>query len=609
MAKINLPKFIAEHYRGGVTAKDVVREALTNAIQAGGTEIEVRLNFASKQHSLIEDERNFLHEIEVIDNGEGFTAENLEYFDEICTSHKDSIGGKGVGRLSYLKYGSLVKITSQLPTELVTFPYTAKFSLSDVNRTAKIGPLKTSVSISDPKDQVYTQVTKLINAICDDLRLLLFLKKRSGQHISIKFWHNSTQPHPETYSFDSNDISPEIEGSFDIEGVNFECYLFRDTNRKGISAMLCADEVCVEEIVVSKRFDVCRYVLSVTSPYLDSHSNIERKKIELPSGEDGPDIFSPISRERLVQEIRSQCIKMVNQVGAGEIDSFKEQNIAKLRTYYPFISLDSFGGSAAFLDAEEVVRAYRSQQARREDKIIEDLARGQGVSWDDVSHLASEDLARYIVHRALLIDSLLNLPNEAKEDAVHNAILPKGSDGSDIRTNNVWIVDDKFLSYSSVYSDQTLRRIISNVTDNATSKLGRKPDIAAFFTADSDNNPNKLVIIEFKKPGTDIFQSNTALAQCRTYASDLCESIPTVREIFTFAVVDVDNEFYRDLRQQGFKPVFSLSEKVLYNDYSVGLGNEIPLHLYVTPVSALLKDAKARNRIFEEVLQFNVGGT
>ena len=68
MAKINLPKFISEHYKGGVTARDVVREALTNAIQAGGTEISVALHFAPKQQSLLEEEFNFLQKIEIIDN-------------------------------------------------------------------------------------------------------------------------------------------------------------------------------------------------------------------------------------------------------------------------------------------------------------------------------------------------------------------------------------------------------------------------------------------------------------------------------------------------------------------------------------------------------------
>ena len=209
------------------------------------------------------------------------------------------------------------------------------------------------------------------------------------------------------------------------------------------------------------------------------------------------------------------------------------------------------------------------------------------------------------MHRALLIDSLSKLPPGAAEDAIHDAILPKGSDGSDIRTNNVWIVDDKFLAYSSVHSDKALRAIIEKVDENSKSKLGKKPDVAAFFATDDKSHPNKLVIIEFKKPGTDVFENNKALTQCRLYASDLTEAISSVREVFSFAIVDVDDEFLRDLRQQEFMPVFSLSERVLYKKYSIGNANEVPLHLYVMPASALLKDAKARNSIFEEVLQFD----
>lgn len=605
MARINLPKFISEHYKGGITARDVVREALTNAIQAGGTHISVNLDFSSAQNSLLDDDSNYLDKIEIVDDGEGFTQENLEYFDEVCTGHKDSIGGKGVGRLSFLKYADSIAISSQLSAHRVTFPYTPTFSLSDVNRIEAPGSPETTVSISDPKEKVYTQVRNLINAVCDDLRLLLFLKKKSGENIVIEFSHNSTQPFPKDFTFSGAEIEPLIQRSFQIDGEVFECYLFSEpAPRRGIVAMLCADEICVEEVVISKRFDVCRYVLSVTSPYLDSRSNLERQRIELPKEQDGPDLVSPISREKLLKAVHDHCIALVNEVGAGEIEAFKTTNIAKLNKYYPFIDVTSLKGNAGFLDADEIVRNYRAQQARREDKIVEELERGDNVSWDDVSHLASEDLARYIVHRALVIDSLEKMPAGVAEDAIHDAILPKKSDGEEIRTNNVWIVDDKFLAYSNVFSDETLSHIINRVNEAMEPKLGRKPDVAAFFTSDDQENPNKLVIIEFKKPGADLFANNKALTQCRLYASELAENIPTVREVFSFSVVDIDDEFYRDLKQTGFKDVFSLSDRVVYNDFAIGKENEVPLHLYVMPAAALIKDAKARNRIFEEVLQF-----
>lgn len=611
MARINLRKFIAEHYKGGVSARDVIREALTNSIHAGGKLISIDLHFSEKQTEIgagaAEGERRVLEQITISDDGEGFTAENLNFFDEICTGHKDNIGGKGVGRLAFLKYANKVEIRSQLANELIEFNYTPEFKLEDVKKTAAAGSPSTVITLRDLKEKINTQVTKLVNSICDDLRLLLFLNHQSGHTVKLKFTHNSRQPFDDVFTFSGEDIKSELDREFELEGVKFKCYAFRDeAPRKGIVALLCANEICVEEYVISRRFDVCRHLIFVTSEYFNRNSDIERQSLTFPKTDDKVDMMSPISREKLMPRIHSECLSMIDESAEGDIDQFKNDNIEKLKKYYPFIKVDSLGGNAALLDADEVVKTYRAQQARREDQVVEALEAGKTVSWDDMSHLASEDLARFIVHRALVVDSLANMPPTSAEDAIHNAILPKKSNGTEIRENNVWLVDDKFLSYSSIYSDEALSKIVQEVGQSVESKQQRKPDVAAFFSKDSEDHPNKLVIIEFKKPGADIFANNKALMQCRLYASELADRIPTVREVFAFSIVEIDDEFYRDMKQTGFKDVFSLNDRVVYNDFLIGSKSEIPLHLYVMPASALIKDAKARNRVFEEVLQFDV---
>lgn len=608
MAKINLRKFIAEHYKGGVTARDVIREALTNSIHAGGKSISVDLRFSDRQMELYPtEERRVLEQITISDDGEGFTSENLSFFDEICTNHKDNIGGKGVGRLAFLKYANKVDIRSQLDNELVEFTYTPDFRLEDVTKTAGSGAPCTTITLRDLKDKINTQVAKLVNAICDDLRLLLFLKHQTGQTIKLTFTHNSKQPFDDWFSFSGDNIKSELHREFEFHEVIFKCYGFRDEPpRRGIVAMLCADELCIEEYVISKRFDICRHLIFVTSDYFNKRSNIERQRLELPKTDAEVDLISRISREKLMPRIHEECLAMIDESAEGDIEQFKTDNIQKLKKYYPFINVDSLGGDAALLDADEVVKTYRAQQARREDKVVEALETGNPVSWDDVSHLASEDLARFIIHRALVIDSLANLPPSSAEIAIHNAILPKKSNGTEIRENNVWLVDDKFLSYSSIYSDETLATIMQQVGQTVEAKQQRKPDVAAFFSRDSENHPNKLVIIEFKKPGADIFENNKALMQCRLYASELADQISTVREVFAFSIVEIADEFYRDMKQTGFKDVFSLTDRVVYNDFLIGSQREVPLHLYVMPASALIKDAKARNRVFEEVLRFDV---
>lgn len=609
MARINLRKFIAEHYKGGVYARDVIREALTNAIHAGGKIISVDLHFSEKQQEITpgSEERRVLEQISITDDGEGFTPENLNFFDEICTSHKDNIGGKGVGRLAFLKYASKVEIRSQLASELVEFTYTPEFKLEDVKRSAIGGSPSTIINLRDLKEKINTQVTKLVNSICDDLRLLLFLKHQAGQTIKLRFTHNSRQPFDDVFTFSGEDIKSELDREFELDGVKFKCYAFRDeAPRKGIVALLCADQICIEEYVISRRFDVCRHLIFVTSDYFNRNSDIERQSLKIPKTDDQVDMMSPISREKLMPRIHQECLSMIDESAEGDIEQFKSDNVQKLKKYYPFIKVESLGGNAALLDADEVVKTYRAQQARKEDHLVDSLEAGKPVSWDDVSHLASEDLARFIVHRALVIDSLANMPPTSAEDAIHNAILPKKSTGAEIRENNVWLVDDKFLSYSNIYSDETLARIVKEVGNSVEYKQNRRPDVAAFFSKDSENHPNKLVIIEFKKPGADIFDNNKSLQQCRLYAGELADRIPTVREVFAFSIVEIDSEFYRDMKQTGFKDVFSLNDRVVYNDFLIGSRSEIPLHLYVMPASALIKDAKARNKVFEEVLRFDV---
>jgi len=608
MSRINLKKFIAEHYKSGITARDVIREAVTNSIHAGARDITVDLVFSEKNMELIKGgERKVLEQILIIDDGEGFTAENLDCFDEICTDHKDDIGGKGVGRLAFLKYANRVEIRSQLANEVVQFVYTPDFKPEDIERLNAKGTPSTCVSLSDLKDRINTQVRNLVNSICDDVRLMLFLRKQQGQSINIHFKHNSQQPFQENFCFAGEDIVALQQKEFDLDGEKFECYLFQDLPpARGIVAILCADNICIEEFYISKRFDVCKYSIFVTSDYFNNRSNIERQQLIIPRTDEESDFVSPISRERLMPHIQEECVAMINKYSDGDIEEFKSNNIEKLRKHYPYINISSLGGNAAMLDADEIVKTYRIQQARQEDSVVESLEAGKPVSWDDVSHLASADLARYIVHRALVIDSLEKIPANSAEIVIHNAILPKKSDGSEIRENNVWLVDDKFLSYSSIYSDEALAKIIRQVNSEVESKQRRQPDIAVFFSRDSENQPNKLVIIEFKKPGADIFENSKSLTQCRVYASNLTDSIPTVLEVFAFAIVDIDDEFYRELKQTNYKDVFSLNERVVYNDFKIGKNDSIPLHQYVMPVSALLKDAKARNRVFEEVLQFDV---
>jgi hypothetical protein len=608
MSRIHLDRYIAAHYKAGVGPRDVLREALTNAIHAGGMRISVNLHFYGAQQNLLEDaeERPFLDTIEIVDDGEGFTRENIEAFDEVCTPHKASLGGKGVGRLAFLKYAKRVSVESCTGTEFVQFDYDSKFSAGTVVPQARQARKETRITISSPRQQVYTQVRKLVESLCDDLRLLLFSKKKQGQTVSITFTHDSRQPFPSHYVYSSSEVNPVDTSTFSLGGEEFDCYLFSEEGGKGVVAMLCADNVCVEEYVVSKRFDANRHMVFVSSKYLDSRANVERQRFELPKTDSDTDLVSGVGRDALLASVKSECLSLIRKSSAEDLDAYRESNIRRLKKYYPFIDISSLGGAAAMLDADEVVRQYRLQQAKKEDELVESLENRRNVPFDDLSHLAQEDLARYIVHRALVLESLSRLPANAVEDAIHSAILPKHSKGDDIRENNVWLVDDKFLSYSSIHSDEELSKIIAEVDSEYAARQARRPDIAAFFSRNDKAQPNKLVLIEFKKPSADVFENSKSLVQCRYYASEIVERAGSIMEVFAFAVTEIDAAFYRDLKQSNFRDVFSVGERILYQDFRIGPTENVPLHQYVMPASSLVRDARARNQVFEDVLQLQL---
>jgi len=111
VARINLRKFIAEHYRGGVSARDVIREALTNAIHAESNNISVDLHFSERQQELSpgSEERRSLEAITIIDDGVGFTSENLNFLMKFVPAIRTTLAAKALAVLLFLNTPKLSK--------------------------------------------------------------------------------------------------------------------------------------------------------------------------------------------------------------------------------------------------------------------------------------------------------------------------------------------------------------------------------------------------------------------------------------------------------------------------------------------------------------------
>ena len=96
-------------------------EAVSNSIDAiksrtdggkGRIEIQLAREAIQKQLELHTESSEPISEIRITDNGVGFTDRNMNAFQELDTRNKLTTGGKGIGRLRWLKVFEKVKVKS-----------------------------------------------------------------------------------------------------------------------------------------------------------------------------------------------------------------------------------------------------------------------------------------------------------------------------------------------------------------------------------------------------------------------------------------------------------------------------------------------------------------
>jgi len=105
---------IANNFYKKVNVKHVLKEAIMNAIHAGATNIDVFFKFSYKS-DILKGQKNIdnLLAITINDNGEGLTQKNIDAFFELATENKkEKFGGKGIGRIAFLKLANKINVES-----------------------------------------------------------------------------------------------------------------------------------------------------------------------------------------------------------------------------------------------------------------------------------------------------------------------------------------------------------------------------------------------------------------------------------------------------------------------------------------------------------------
>lgn len=487
----------------------------------------------------------------ITDNGVGFNDDNMESFRTLDSEYKASRGGRGVGRLLWLKAFERVSVTSRFEQNSGKLAKRCFLFSSPSGVSAE--------STSDASDATRTTAVELqgfapkYREACP--KTARVIAKNLLEHCLWYFLRAGGAPKIEVIDDDEQISLDEILSelmlgnsaleSLEIRGQPFDLIhikLAASSTRSHGVAYCAANRLVSKESIRGKipglfgpihdgEHDFV-YECYVSSPILDERVRAERTAFDV--DEENLELFE--SKELSQREIREAVIERATAFleqfladqrrrGQERVRKFVSQ---KSPRYRPILS--RLPESALAVDPDitdkDLDGLLHKHLAEFETKLLEDgheLLRPNDEEnyveyrarvdryLRDAADLKQSDLAGYVSHRRVIID-LLEIAirrdaggKYAREDLIHSLIMPMQRDSSEVMLDrcNLWLVDERLAFHEYLASDKSLSAI--PITD---AKGGKEPDLLALNLLDhpflvSEGTklpPASLIVVEIKRP-------------------------------------------------------------------------------------------------------------
>lgn len=663
MTQINTGRVMAAIIRPNrVNIYSPIVEAVSNALEA--IEESKRRNgrviitlHRDKQQKLVEESREVapVVQVDVEDNGVGFTDENLASFDEVGTEHKVDRGGKGFGRLVFLHFFDDVQVESVYKEGRKKYRRAFKFvRAKQMVEGEKREELKekdfdgtsTTVSLSGLKKKYSNHLNKNLDTISRKLleRLLSYfaLEEYKCPEIIVRDAKSQESITLNDYLKEAEDISEIHNATFEVEGNSgakeaftlklFKVYFTDSTSTINLVAnsRLVTDESLGQYVAefkdefsdtaktkdgkeAQKRFVVKAYIQGA---YLDSNVSAERGGFEF--GRD-PNSFFNIGQNQ-IEKAAAEIIKKyfgeevaTRQKGKERgFESYVNEKAPWHKSYFDEVDLSeaAYGlndaGREKFLQEHKIEREF---SVRAEAEAV--LKKGSGdpakiveealALVEKVGKLGTSELAHYVATRKVILDLFKkslewdDKHKHQKERMVHEIIFPQG-DSKTVRyeDQNLWLLDERLSFYEYVASDQPL-----------SSEERKRPDIFGkpILVRENEDPGDAIVVFEFKKPQKKAYkEKDNPVAQIRGYVREIRAGKAQTKDgrpiqatentpAYGFVVCDLSPKI-REYCEDA-----TLSESPDRTGY-FGFHPKWRIYFEVMSYDQLLKRAEMRNRIF-----------
>lgn len=624
-------RIVDEDVSNRVTQYDVLYEAIINSIHAGATKIICTLTSLTSNQTEINNDNitKKLDSITITDNGSGFNDDNLNSFCKYRTEYKKELGGKGVGRFVFLKLYENVKFKSSLAKENKTleFRFDTDFDTDNVKKSKSIVDENiTEISLSSLTPQYFNsdrELDRRINLDLDTIRekvLLnliptLFFYKKKKKSITIEFINSTTG---ESATIQKADVPRFQEVEFPVKNrdgksFNFKLNYLIEKTGGALHAYYCANnrtvcEFSEKDLKITLPGGYSGFLL-VEADYLSAHVNNNRNDFDIYPIR--TDVFSSLSWEMINDALKAKISAIVKAdiPETATINKSKLQDIQEERPYLTNYIEEEDIDMAGYLDKKHIIEKAKKRFDAAKERLLANAGKESYTDEElkEAIIITQNELISYINDRVQVIDRLKTLidKQERVEAIIHNLFMEKSteSDYFSVGVNNLWLIDDRFTTYSYAASDKRISAVLSSIGEtNDDLDNGRdKPDLSIFFS----NNPAKFeklksVLIELKpfdfstKSDRKKFQG---IQQLIDYVKAFKDK-EKIEEIFSFLITDIDTKLAERLTGDGYVPLFSTEAPIYHRFY-----DKIGISIYVVSAKTLILDAEARNKIFLEIIK------
>ena len=594
-------------------------ESITNSLEANATEITVDFDTFT-QVTNPNDIR--INGFTVTDNGTGFNEANIKSFHTVWSKHKKDLGCKGVGRFTWLVVFEYIQIKSHLKEKdiLINFHIDYEETVDLLRSGATNDKVETIVSFKNPTStyvstgrdrRASADIDEIKDSIHNHLYYKLFLLKQKGVSFNIKLKINSD----ERVISESNLQEPESTDftiNHNTENYRFTIFYLKLELKAPNKFYYCANGRIVKEFrsgVISKNLneDNACLIAFLVSDYLDD----------------------------VVGDARTDFNIAEYQLPLTDIDDYFDNKLGEiLFSFYPNLELDNQEViDEAIEENPHLAEFIRSDPStiKRKDKLVKNARKKFETKKDtvrakfkqilnnaeikhdefekvlnDVTHLQSLELASYIAYRQQVIEGFKRLIsiNEPIEKYLHNIFMQKQTDSTDSETiysNNIWLLDDKFMSYAYAASDRTINQITEQIQERYAEKykVANRPDMVLFYSKD-ENASRDAVLIEFKGIDASFDEKNKSLTELPNNIDLIKSNIPNIKRVWAYIITGIDNDFARSIRNQArYKALFTNGDdEKIYYDYF----EDHEAHVYIVDVNAIAIDAETRNKVFLDLI-------